>query len=73
MSTTKSTTDNSRIEIKPYSLTELAHIYGVTVRTIKKWIAPFEKETGEKIGRYYNALQVKIIFEKLGVPGVAGD
>lgn len=67
-----STTTNN-IAIKPYSLTELASIYGVTVRTIKKWIAPFENETGEKIGRYYNTLQVKIIFEKLGLPGVAPD
>ena len=32
-----STTTNN-IAIKPYSLTELASIYGVTVRTIKKWI-----------------------------------
>lgn len=63
-------TTNTTIAIKPYSLTELAAIYGVTVRTIKKWIAPFEKETGEKIGRYYNALQVKIIFDKLGLPEV---
>lgn len=63
-------TTNNTIAIKPYSLTELAAIYGVTVRTIKKWIAPFEKETGEKIGRYYNALQVKIIFDKLGLPEV---
>ena len=64
-------TTNTTIAIKPYSLTELAAIYGVTVRTIKKWIAPFENETGEKIGRYYNALQVKIIFDKLGLPEMA--
>ena len=63
-------TTNNTIAIKPYSLTELAAIYGVTVRTIKKWIAPFEKETVVKIGRYYNALQVKIIFDKLGLQEV---
>lgn len=67
-----STTTNT-IEIKPYNLTELSRIYNVTARTIKKWIAPFEKEVGIKNGRYYNALQVKIIFEKLGLPGVAGE
>jgi hypothetical protein len=36
---------------------------------MKKWIAPFNKDIGEKVGRYYNANQVKIIFEKLGLPG----
>jgi hypothetical protein len=67
-----STTINT-VEIKPCSLTELSHIYGVTVRTIKKWITMHEKEVGIKAGRYYTARQVKIIFEKLGLPGVAGD
>jgi hypothetical protein len=28
---------------------------------------------GEKIGRLYTALQVKIIFEKLGLPGKAEE
>jgi transposase-like protein len=69
---TMSTTTNT-IEIKPYNLTELSRIYGVTTRTIKKWITPFEKEMGMKNGRYYNAKQVKILFDKLGLPGVAGD
>jgi hypothetical protein len=73
MSTTNNTTYSNRIEIRPCSLKELSNIYGVTVRTIKKWIAPHEKEIGNKIGRYYNVLQVKIIFEKLGLPGLAGD
>jgi hypothetical protein len=68
-----STTQPTRIEIKPYSLTELSHIYGVTVRTIKKWILLHEKEVGVKNGRYFTAKQVKIIFEKLGLPGLASD
>ena len=70
MSTTTNAPDSYRVEIKPCSLKELSNIYGVTVRTIKKWIAPHDKKIGKKIGRYYNALQVKIIFEKLGLPGV---
>lgn len=68
-----STATNTSIEIKPYSLTELSHIYGVTVRTIKKWILLHETAVGAKTGRYYTALQVKIIFEKLGVPGVVSE
>lgn len=64
---------SNTIEIKPYGLTELAAIYGVTVRTIKNWLQPHAPAIGEKIGRLYTALQVKIIFEKLGLPGKIED
>lgn len=61
------------VEVKPYGLTELAAIYNVTNRTMKNWLKPFEKEIGEKIGRIYTAKQVKVIFEKLGLPGRAEE
>jgi hypothetical protein len=64
---------DKRIEIKPYSLTELANIYGVTNRTMKNWITPHKEAVGDKIGRLYTTLQIKIIFEKLGLPGRAED
>ncbi len=67
-----SITDNS-IEVRPYSLTELANIYGITNRTMKKWIIKHDEAVGEKVGRLYSALQVKIIFEKLGLPGRVED
>ena len=57
------------IQIKPYTVLELARLYGVSDRTIKKWIKPFEQEIGKKIGYFYTIAQVKIIFEKLGLPG----
>lgn len=66
-------TTNDFIEIRPYSLTELGRIYGVQSRTIKKWLEPHTHAIGPKIGRLYTALQVKIIFEKLGLPGKAED
>ena len=57
------------IALKPYSLTELSGLYQVCTRTMKKWMQPFEESVGEKLGRYYTITQVKIIFEKLGLPG----
>jgi hypothetical protein len=66
-------TINHPFEIRPYSLTELSAIYGVTNRTMKNWIKPHEKEIGVKVGRLYTTLQVKIIFMKLGLPGKADD
>lgn len=67
-----SITENT-IEVKPYSLTELANIYGVTNRTMKNWISKHSAAVGEKVGRLYTALQVKVIFEKLGLPGRIED
>ncbi len=67
-----SITDNT-IDIRPYSLTELARIYGVTNRTMKNWLVRHDEAIGEKIGRLYTVLQIKIIFEKLGLPGKAEE
>ena len=61
--------NQSTIVLKPYSVKEIATVFSVSDRTIKKWIEPFEPEIGRKQGRYYTVLQVKMIFEKLGVPG----
>ena len=61
-------TQNLVREIKPYSTKDLASIYDVCDKTMKKWIKPFTSEIGEKNGRYYSVAQVKIIFDKLGVP-----
>lgn len=58
------------IPLKPYSLAELSRLYSVCDRTMKKWITPFQHEIGERNGRYYNVSQVKIIFDKLGLPGI---
>jgi hypothetical protein len=57
------------IQLRPYSLAEMGRLYSVCDRTFKKWVEPFAKEIGEKKGRYYTISQVKIIFEKLGLPG----
>jgi hypothetical protein len=60
--------DNQRIRITPYSLKELANIYGVGRAVIKHWLRPFESELGPRQGRYYTVAQVKLIFDKIGVP-----
>jgi hypothetical protein len=64
------TTVNGRneIRVKPYSLIELASLYEVDWRTLKKWLLPFKEEIGKKQGRYYQIPQVKVIFDKLSLP-----
>ena len=66
-------TTSIEVNIRPYSLTELSGLYGVSNHTMKNWIAPHQLAVGNKIGRLYTALQVKTIFEKLGLPGKAEE
>jgi hypothetical protein len=58
----------NEIKVKPYSLIELAAMYEVDWRTLKKWLIPFKEEIGEKQGRYFQIPQVKVIFDKLSLP-----
>lgn len=56
------------ILVKPYTLKELAMLYGVCPRTVKNWIHPFQEEIGNRTGRFYSVKQARIIFDNLGVP-----
>ena len=64
---------NNKLELKPYSKTELARIYGISVRCLNNWLDKFKTEIGEKRGRYFNVNQVRVIIEKLGLPGTIGE
>ncbi len=58
-----------KIEIRPYSVGDLAVYYNVDRRTFKTWIIEHEAAIGKRVGYYYTIKQVKIIFTVLGVPG----
>lgn len=60
-------------EIRPYNTKELAHIYRVQPRIFRKWLQPHLSCLGERTSRYFTALQVKLIFEKLGLPGPVSE
>jgi hypothetical protein len=62
-------TTTTTLEIKAYSITNLAALYGITNKTMNRWMKPHAEAIGKREGRYYTALQVRIIFEKLGLPG----
>jgi hypothetical protein len=55
-------------DLRPYTVTELANIYGVCRQTFRKWIHPFEDVIGDRHGYFYSAIQVQIIIEKIGLP-----
>ena len=60
----------SSIVLRPHNLKELSALYSISSRTLKKWLHPFEREIGERIGYFYTIIQVKKIFELLGFPGI---
>lgn len=64
---------SNKIKLKPCTVLELARMYGVSDKTMRKWIKPFDAEVGKKIGYFYTIAQVRIIFEKLGMPGEMDD
>jgi hypothetical protein len=47
---------------------ELSALYGISPKSFKTWLEPHEEVIGKKKGWYFTALQVKMIFEKLGKP-----
>jgi len=65
--------NNLPIEVKPYNIKELAAIYGVGRKTMVKWLKAHQSTIGQKEGRLYTALQVKIIFDVLGLPSQMED
>jgi DNA-binding transcriptional MerR regulator len=56
--------------VKPYTAKELAALYGVSTKTLRTWLQPHQDAVGKKVSRYFTALQIQVIFEKLGVPSV---
>jgi hypothetical protein len=55
--------------IRGYTLKELAALYGVSTKCLRTWMLPHNEHIGDKKGRYFTALQVRIIFDRLGLPG----
>ena len=64
--------EHNDIIIKPYTHQELAMLYGVSWRTLQRWLKPFQRMLGEKNGHYYTTRQVTIIFTRIGWPPSSG-
>jgi hypothetical protein len=60
--------DSKVVQLRAYSIKELALIYEIDRRTFMKWLKPHEQIVGKQNGHYYNIPQVKLIFERLSIP-----
>ena len=52
-------------DYKPMTVSDLAARWGVSCRTVKRWLRPFQSEIGPKEGNIYNPKQVAVILSKL--------
>ena len=59
----------NEMAVKAYTTKELAAMYGISPKTLRTWLTPHKELIGLKMGRYFTALQVRLIFERLGIPG----
>lgn len=59
----------TQIEIRCYSVKELATLYQLSGKTMKKLIAEFAPDIGKRVGHCYTPKQVRVIFDEIGIPG----
>jgi hypothetical protein len=61
-----------KVEIRPYKNKELRAMYGMNEnpKAWKKLLDRHKAAIGERKGQFYDVHQVKIIFQKCGVPGI---
>ena len=61
-----------KIEIRPYKNKELRSMYGMdeNPKAWKRLLDQHKEAIGERKGQFYTIHQVKIIFQKCGVPGM---
>lgn len=53
---------------KPYTTKQLADLYGVSLKTLRKWLKPYREEIGQRNGHFYTCKQVETIFNSIGLP-----
>lgn len=58
------------IELKPYTVKDLANIYGVSRVTFYRWLKLFADKVGPRQGSYFSIAQVRIIFSHLDLPAI---
>ena len=60
--------DQGNLLIKPYRLKDLAEIYGVCNRTMKKWITSAAPQAKRNRSQFYPIAAVAMIVDALGLP-----
>ena len=60
--------DSGRLLIKPYRMKDLAELYDVSPKTMRKWLKDRALQLQQRSGHYLSAADVSTIVGSLGVP-----
>lgn len=60
--------EEGQLIIRPYRLLDLAAVYQVSTRTMRRWIDAKVPEQGKKSAKYFSVDQVRAIVNALGIP-----
>lgn len=56
------------VEVKAYSKKQIADMYKISVKVLRKWLSPAIANIGPYNGKLYTPKQVQAIFDHLGEP-----
>ena len=54
-----------QIPLTSYTSADLAKIYGISVKTVRRWVKPLEPLIGERLGHYFMPKQIRVIVPEL--------
>lgn len=60
--------DKGNLIIKPYRIIDLAAIFDVNRKTMKRWMSNFPNELGKREGKYFSINQVQFMIAQFGLP-----
>jgi len=55
--------------VKPYRLSDLAAIFDVNRKTMRKWMDKYPDDLSIREGKYFSIRQVNFCLDKFGLPG----
>ena len=62
-------TAEGNLIVKPYRLSDLAAIFDVNTKTMRKWLDRYPDNLGKREGKYFSVRQVEFCLDKFGLPG----
>lgn len=62
-------TAEGNLIVKPYRLSDLAAIFDVNRKTMRKWMDKYPEDLSRHEGKYFSVRQVEFCLEKFGLPG----
>lgn len=62
-------TAEGNLIVKPYRLSDLAIIFDVNRKTMRKWLDKYPEVFGTREGKYFSVRQVEFCLDKFGLPG----